>query len=162
MFLNANPQTTPLALRANVEHNHVLHERVIIVSIETERVPHVPDAERIVPEVKIMFSGATGEPLPYPADRITGLTLRFGFLDELDVPATLRLAVDQHLIDGEVDIDHASYFLSQTTIVPTDAPGMSRWRKRLYRAMAQNAANPAEYFGLPDNQTVALGGRIQL
>jgi len=61
-----------------------------------------------------------------------------------------------------VDVDQASYFLSQITIVPTDAPGMSPWRTRLYRATAQNAANPAEYFGLPENRTVAMGGRIQL
>ena len=93
---------------------------------------------------------------------MTGLTLRFGFLDEVDVPAALRHAVDQHLIDGEVDIDDASDFLFQTAIVPTDAPGMSSWRKRLYHAMAQNAADPAECFGLPDNQAVAMGGRIQL
>ena len=162
VFLSPNQQTTPLALRANVERNDVLHDHVIIVSVEIERVPHISDAERIVPEVKIMFSGATGDPLRYPADRITGLTLHFGFLDDPDVPAALRLAADQHLIDSEIDLDKASYFLSQITIVPTDAPGMSIWRKRLYRAMAQNSANPAAYFGLPDNQTVTMGGRIPL
>ena len=109
-----------------------------------------------------MFSGATGDPLRYPADRITGLTLHFASRDAPDVPAALRLAADQHLIDSEIDLDKASYFLSQITIVPTDAPGMSAWRKRLYRAMAQNSANPAAYFGLPDNQTVTMGGRIPL
>ena len=151
VFLNAHPQTTPLALRANVEHNHVLHERVIIISIETERVPHVSDADRLEPDH-----------LGQPEDGITGLTARFGFQDDPDVPATLRLAAEQDLLEGAIDVDRASYFLSQITIVPTDAPGMSSWRKRLFLTMAHNAANPAGYFRLPDDRTVTMGERVDL
>jgi KUP system potassium uptake protein len=151
VFLNANPKTTPLALRANVEHNHVLHERVIIVSIETVPVPHVSDVDRLV-----------ADHLGHPADGITGLTARFGFQDEPNVPATLRLASERHLLESTIDVDHASYFLSQITIVPTDAPGMSSWRKRLFLTMTHNAANPAAYFRLPDDRTVTMGERIDL
>jgi KUP system potassium uptake protein len=151
VFLNANPLTTPLALRANVEHNHVLHERVIIISIETERVAHISDADRVV-----------ADHLGHPADGITGLTARFGFQDEPNIPVTLRLAARQHLFEGMIDVDQATYFLSQITIVPTDAPGMSTWRKRLFLTMAHNAANPAEYFRLPDARTVTMGERIDL
>jgi KUP system potassium uptake protein len=161
VFLSPSQQTTPLALRANVENNHVLHDHVLIVTVETARVPHIPDTGRVVPEVRIMFSGATGDPLPYPADRFIGLTLHFGFLDDLDVPAALRLAREQGIISGDdATIEQASYFLSHVTIVPTEAPGMAGWRKRLYRVMAQNAANPAEYYGLPDSKTVTLGARV--
>src|ERR1035441_6573852 len=151
VFLSSHPQTTPLALRANVEHNHVLHERVIIVSIETARVPHVADAKRL-----------RADHLGHPADGITVLTARFGFREEPDVPATLRLAAEQNLLEGTLDVDHASYFLSQLTIVPTDTPGMSTWRKKLFLAMAHNAANPAVYFRLPDDRTVTIGERIDL
>ena len=151
VFLNANPKTAPLALRANVEHNHVLHERVIIVSIETVPVPHVSDVDRLV-----------ADHLGHPADGITGLTARFGFQDEPNVPATLRLASERHLLESTIDVDHASYFLSQITIVPTDAPGMSSWRKRLFLTMTHNAANPAVYFRLPDDRTVTMGERIDL
>jgi len=151
VFLSSHPQTTPLALRANVEHNHVLHERVIIVSIETARVPHVADAKRL-----------RADHLGHPADGITVLTARFGFQEEPDVPATLRLAAEQNLLEGTLDVDHASYFLSQLTIVPTDTPGMSTWRKKLFLAMAHNAANPAVYFRLPDDRTVTIGERIEL
>jgi KUP system potassium uptake protein len=151
VFLNANPHTTPLALRANVEHNHVLHERVIIVSIETERVPHVPSADRLV-----------ADHLGHPTDGITALTARFGFQDEPNIPATLRLAAQQDLLEATIDVDQASYFLSQITIVPADAPGLSSWRKRLFLTMAHNAANPAGYFGLPDARTVTMGERIDL
>jgi KUP system potassium uptake protein len=151
VFLNANPQTTPLALRANVEHNHVLHKRVIIVSIETQRVPHVSNADRLV-----------ADHLGHPADGITGLTARFGFQDEPNIPDTLRLAAEQGLLEATIDVDQASYFLSQITIVPADAPGLSSWRKRLFLTMAHNAANPAGYFGLPDARTVTMGERIDL
>ncbi len=162
VFLNPNLQMTPLALRANVELNHVLHGRVIIVSVQVERIPHVPEEERVVVEPGILFSGATGEPLDGSADRFSRLTLRFGFLDEPDIPATLRRAVERHALDDTPDIRHAFYFLSQIAIVQTDDPGMSPWRKKLFIAMARNAANPAEYFRLPDDQTVTMSGRVDL
>ncbi|HEX2703040.1 MAG TPA: potassium transporter Kup [Solirubrobacteraceae bacterium] len=162
VFLNPNLQTTPLALRANVELNHVLHDQVIIVSVETERVPHVPEAERVVAEPGFMFSGATGDPLEGSADRFTRLTLRFGFLDEPDIPTALRLAAEQRLIAGHPDVTHAFYFVTQIAIVPTDAPGMSPWRKKIFVAMARNAANPAEYYRLPADQTVTMGGRVDV
>jgi KUP system potassium uptake protein len=162
VFLNENLHTTPLALRANVERNHVLHNQVIIVSVQTEAVPHVSDADRVRAETRIMFSGATGDPLDLPAERITAVTLRYGFLDQPDIPSALRLAAADELIGGAPDIDEATYFLSQITIVPTDAPGMSTWRKKLFLAMARNAVGPAEYFKLPDDQTVTMSGRIDL
>jgi KUP system potassium uptake protein len=151
VFLNGNPQTTPLALRANVEHNHVLHKRVIIITIETERVPHISQADRLVFD----HLGDRG-------DGITGLTARFGFQDVPDIPATLRLAAEQHLLDSKVELGQVSYFLSQITIVPCDDPGLSTWRKKLFLKMARNAANPAGYFGLPDDQTLTIGERINL
>jgi KUP system potassium uptake protein len=151
VFLNANPMTTPLALRANVEHNHVLHERVIIVSTQTERIPHVSDDVRL-----------TADHLGRPGDGITGLTVRFGFQDEPNIPATLRLAVQEGLLEGEIDVDSASYFLTQITIVPAGDASMSRWRKKLFLTMARNAANPAGYFRLPDNRTVTMGERVDL
>ena len=144
-------KTAPLALRANVEHNHVLHDRVIILSIETARIPHVPDTQRL-----------RAEHLGHPADGITVLTATFGFQDDPNVPEALRLATERNLLEGTLDVEQASYFLSQMTIVATDAPGMSHWRKRLFLAMAHNAANPAVYFRLPDNCTVTIGERIDL
>jgi KUP system potassium uptake protein len=162
VFLNPNLRATPLALRSNVERNHVLHDHVLIVSVQIERKPHIPDSERIQTEPKLVYSGATGDPLGPSAERITPLTLRFGFLDEPNVPAALRLAADEHVIDGDPDIDDAVYFLSRVAIAQTKDPGMAPWRKRLFIAMARNAANPAEYFRLPDNRTVTTSGRIGL
>jgi KUP system potassium uptake protein len=149
VFLNANIETTPLALRANLEHNRVVHESVVIVCVETERIPHVPEAERV-----------SVDDLGYRDDGITHLTARYGFQDTIDVPRTLRLAA-KHM-EGEVDLDAVSYFISRITIVPTDAPGMARWRKMLFTAIARNAADPVPYFGLPGDRTTVMGSHIEL
>jgi len=162
VFLSPSLETTPLALRANVEHNHVLHDHVVIVSVQFQRVPHVPDSERVRMETRILYSGATGDPLGPAAGRITQLALSFGFLDEPNVPSALRLAAQERLIEGEPDFQRATYFLSQIAIIPTNERGMASWRKKLFVTMARNAASPAEYFRLPDSQTVTTSGRIPL
>jgi len=151
VYLNAHAQTTPLALRANVERNHVLHERVIIVSIKTERVPHVHHVNRL-----------SFDELGHTSDGVSGLTLRCGFQDSLDVPAMLELAIERRVLERTVDLQSASYFLSQITIVPTRASGMSPWRKRLFLLLARNAATPVVYFRLPDERTVTVGERVAL
>ena len=128
----------------------MLHERVIIVSIETERVPHVYHADRL-----------TCDELGHVADGITGVTVRIGFQDAPNVPAMLNLAMRRKLLEP-IELEHASYFLSQITIVPTRARGMNPWRKRLFLVLARNAANPVAYFRLPDDRTVTVGERIAL
>jgi len=150
VFLNASPHTAPLALRANVEHNHTLHEAVVVVTIEFDRVPHVPDAERL----RI-------DDLGDRADGISHITARYGFQDQPDVPHALRLATDSDL-EVAIDVDDATYFLSRMTLVRTDAPTMPTWQKRLFLAAAHNAANPVEYFGLPVDRTISMGAQIEL
>jgi KUP system potassium uptake protein len=161
VFLNPNLETTPLALRFNVEHNHELYDHVIIVSAAVQRVSHVPESERVVPVETVKFSGATGDPLVH-AEQISAFELRFGFLDEPDIPAALRYAAAHDMIPDVPDIGQAVYYLTQITIVATDEPGMSRWRKRLFVWMAHLAANPARYFRLPAGSTVTTTGRIDL
>jgi KUP system potassium uptake protein len=150
IFLNPSAETTPLALRANVEHNHVLHETVLIVSVQWLTVPHVPDADRIAVD-----------DLGYTDDGITHITARFGYQDDPVIPQALRLACAKHL-ECDVDLDQASYFLSRITIRRTAAPGMRQWRKKLFIAISRNTASPVEYFGLPANRTVIVGSHIDL
>jgi KUP system potassium uptake protein len=151
IFMNASAKTTPLALRANLEHNNVLHEVVVIVSVVTERVPHVPETQRV-----------TIDDLGYADDGITHVSARFGFLDDVDVPRTLRRAAKRLEGEEHVDLRRATYFLSRITIVPTDKPGMAPWRKKLFIAIARNTSNPVAYFGLPDDRTVVLGSHVEL
>jgi KUP system potassium uptake protein len=151
VFLNANIETTPLALRANVEHNHTLHKTVVILSMMVEKVPHIPEAERLV-----------FDDLGHTDDGIIHLTARLGFQDEPDVPRILRQAV-AHPDAGEiagVDPDTVSYFLSRIAIVRTGAKGMRSWRKRLFLTIAHNAASPVDYFGLPADRCVIMGAHV--
>jgi KUP system potassium uptake protein len=149
VFLNSKIDTTPLALRANVEHNHTMHESVVILSLETFRVPHLPDSERVVID-----------DLGFTDDGISHVTARYGFQDDHDVPRALALCAREGL-ESEVDVEGASYFLSQITVVPTRAPGMRRWRKRLFAVVARNSANPVEQFSLPLERTLVVGARIE-
>jgi KUP system potassium uptake protein len=149
VFLNANVDTTPLALRANVEHNNAMPRCVVIFSVQTLRVPHVAEDDRV-----------TVDDLGYRDDGINHVVARFGYQDNIDVPRTLRAAADR--LEGDVDCDRASYFLSRIAIVVTDAPGMARWRKKLFTVIARNAANPVPYFSLPDDRTVVIGEHIEL
>jgi KUP system potassium uptake protein len=149
IFLDANPETTPLALRANVEHNCVLHESVVIVTVLTLNVPHVDEDERV-----------TVDDLGYRDDGITHVTARFGFQDDLDVPHTLRRAAKR--LEREADFEHVSYFLSRISIIPGKAPGMALWRKKLFIAIARNAASPVPYFHLPDDRTIVMSAHIEL
>ena len=123
----------------------------MIVSIKTERVPHIAESDRVRPD-------AIGE----GGDGITRLTAPFGFKDDTDVPGALRGANRLGLLEGTCDIDTASYFLSQIRIVRSDTPGMSRWRKNLFLTLAHNAADPVEYFRLPEHRTLTIGERIEL
>src|SRR4051794_307176 len=149
IFLDANPETTPLALRANVEHNCVLHDSVVIVTVVTLNVPHVDEDERV-----------SIDDLGYRDDGITHLTARFGFQDDLDVPRTLRRAAER--LEREADFEHVSYFLSRISIIPGNAPGMALWRKRLFIAIARNAASPVPYFHLPDDRTIVMASHVEL
>jgi KUP system potassium uptake protein len=149
VFLNANLETTPLALRACLEHNRSVHESVVIVSVETLRVPYVSEDDRVA-----------ADDLGYRDDGITHVTLRYGFQDAIDVPRALRRVAGR--LEGNADLEDVSYFISRMTIVPTGAPGMRRWRKRLFTAIARNAANPLPYFGLPDDRTVVMGSHVEL
>jgi KUP system potassium uptake protein len=151
VFLNAHPRTTPLALQANVEHNHVRHENIVIITIERERVPHIADAARV-----------SSDDLGNPGDGITRITAHYGFKDDPDVPAVLRLADRERMLEGHCDLGSATYFLSQITIVPSGTPGMRRWRTQLFLTLAHNAADPVEYFRLPDHGTLAISERIEL
>ena len=148
VFLNANATTTPLAMRYNVEHNRVLHREVVVASIETAGVPYVHPGHRF--EV---------DDLLIPDDGIVLVKLQFGFQENPDVPAALR-DVQRHGIP--FDIESATYFLSRVTVDPEPNGSMAMWRKRLFVALRRNAADRAEYFNLPDDRVISLGGNIEL
>ncbi len=150
VFLNRGKATAPLAMRANVVHNHVLHEHAVILSIETPPIPYVAIDDRVVID-----------DLGYADDGITHVTANFGYMEEPNVPGALALAGEAGL-ERAIDLDETSYFLSTIEIRMGNAPGMARWRKRLLVATSRLTTDAAEYFGLPREGTVIMGSRIEI
>jgi KUP system potassium uptake protein len=150
VFLNRGKDTTPLAMRANVEHNQILHEHVVVLSIETLPVPHVPAEQRLAVD-----------DLGYTDDNISHVTARFGYMDQPIIPALLPL-IREADVEGFDDSGNVSYFLSTIELSRGNTPGMSRWRKQLFLATSHITADAAEYFHLPRERTVIMGSRIDL
>ena len=150
VVLNRNKDMTPLAMRENVERNHVLHRRVVIMSIDTRPVPRVPETERI--EV---------DPLSRTNDGIIAVTAHFGYLETPDVPRALGL-LDLTQTEGRIDTDDVSYVLSKIELTIGESPTMALWRKRLFIATSYLTSDAAEFFCLPRDRTVIVGSRIEV
>ncbi|GLY99968.1 KUP/HAK/KT family potassium transporter [Actinoplanes sp. NBRC 103695] len=150
VFLNRGKLTAPLAMRANVEHNRVRHDQVVIMSLQTEPVPRVPADERV-----------TVDDLGYDEDGIIHVTARFGYMETPDVPAILR-SLGPATTEGPLQLDQASYFLSKIELRAGQARTMASWRKRLFMATSYVTADAAEYFGLPRDRTVIMGSHIEV
>ena len=121
-------------------------------AIDTVGVPYVEEDED---RFTIVFAGRG-------TWKVIHLTAHFGYQEKQNVPAALRLARKQGLLERSLDLEHASYFVSRIAIKPTDAPGMRPWRKRLFIAMARNASSPIDHFGLPGDRTLILGSQVAL
>lgn len=150
IFLNRGRETAPLAMRAIVEHNHVLAEHVIVLSVVTENVPRLPDPERM-----------THDDLGYAGDGIVHVAARFGYMERPIVPRALALLSSDDT-EGPFDLENASYFLSKLDLCMGDAPTMPAWRKRLFIATSHITADAAAHFGLPLSRTVIVGSRIEV
>ncbi|WP_415840456.1 potassium transporter Kup [Roseateles saccharophilus] len=139
----ANPELVPPALLHNLKHYQVLHERNVVLTVTFCERPYVPEAER--PHLEALAPG------------FWRLTLTYGFMDQVDVPAALASCSAKGL---QTEPAETSYFLSRETLVPR--AGMVHWRESLFATMSRNASSAADYFRLPGNAVVELGTKVQL
>jgi KUP system potassium uptake protein len=144
VFLFKDAGATPAALLVNLRHNKVLHERVLLVSIQTSDSSHVPPAHRA--QVKPVGPG------------IWQVVFTFGYRDEPNVPEALRL------LEGEleVDLDDVSYFLGRETVVSTPLRSMNVWRERLFILQLRTAASAARFFDLPAERVFEVGTTVEI
>jgi KUP system potassium uptake protein len=145
IFMASAASGVPSALLHNIKHNRILHERVIILTVQIEDVPYVISSDRII--CKDLGEG------------FYRVKMRFGFLEETNVPATLDL-VD--LCGPKFDMMHTSFFLSRQTLIASKIPGMAIWREKIFSWMLRNAANAMEFFKLPSNRVVELGSQVEI
>jgi KUP system potassium uptake protein len=145
VFMYGNPDATPPALLHNLKHNQVLHRRVILLVVETAEVPHVSEEER-----------ATVEDLGHGFHRVL---LRYGFMEEPDVPAALDNLAPEGLVFRKLE---TTYFLGRETLIRSRRRELSSWRAALFVVMARNARTASSFFSLPPNRVVELGAQIEL
>lgn len=145
IFLTADPDIAPAALMHNLKHNQVLHEQIIILTVQTLNMPRAPEAERVkvddyMPDVK-------------------RVTLKFGFMETPNVVKALTEARKHGL---KFDIMKTSFFLSRRTIVPSEKSGMPLWQDHLFIFLARNATNATDFFHIPSGRAVELGNQVMV
>jgi KUP system potassium uptake protein len=145
VFLTAASEGVPHALLHNLNHNKVLHERIVLLTVSTVDIPHVLDEERI-------------EIQPLGSDFYRAV-VRYGFKDDPDVPRALALASAKGF---KFEMMETSFFVSRQTLIPTVGPGMALWREKLFALMSRNASSATTFFKIPANRVVELGTRIEL
>ena len=145
VFMTSNLIGTPPTLLHNLEHNQVLHERVVLLTVVTSDAPHVDEDGRL--SVETLGQG------------FYRVTLRYGFMEEPDVPAALANGAARGL---PLDAEKMTFFLGLETLLSTHREGMGRWREQLFAVMSRNAVRATSFFRIPPERVVELGMQIEL
>jgi KUP system potassium uptake protein len=145
IFMNSGAHGTPSALLHNIKHNKVLHERVVVLTVQIADVPYVEAEKRV--EVSPIGDG------------FFRVMLHYGFMEETDIPTALK---DLETCGAPFEMMQTSFFLSRQTLLTAEKPGMAIWREKLFAWMMRNAATPMEFFRLPTNRVVELGSQVEI
>lgn len=145
IFMASQTAGVPSALLHNIKHNKVLHERVIILTVQIADSPYVESDRRC--EIHDLGDGF------YRA------ILHYGFMQETNVPEGLK---EMERCGGKFDMMHTSFFLSRQTLLASDKPGMPIWREKIFAWMLRNAATAMDFFRLPTNRVVELGSQVEI
>jgi KUP system potassium uptake protein len=148
VFLASSPHGVPLALTQFVKHNHVMHERILLVTVLIEESPRIADADRA--EIIEVIPG------------ITRIILHYGFMQYPTISEGLRLACEQGKLPG-IDLADVSYYIGRETIIPSEkVAGMAVWRETVFAFLQRNAERSAAFFGVPTKQVVEFGTEIEI
>ncbi len=145
IFMASQSSGVPSALLHNIKHNKVLHERVVILTVDIADVPYVD------PEARCEYTDL--------GDGFYRAVLHYGFMEETNVPLGLKKMAR---CGGEFDMMHTSFFLSRQTLLASDKPGMPIWREQIFAWMLRNSATAMDFFKLPTNRVVELGSQIEI
>ncbi|HWW64685.1 MAG TPA: potassium transporter Kup [Sphingomonadaceae bacterium] len=145
VFMTSAAEGVPHALLHNLKHNKVLHERVVLLTVKIEDVPFVDAENRTA--------------LENLEQGFYRLVVRYGFMEEPDVPAALATATG---CGPEFKMMDTSFFLARQTLIPSSRPGMALWREKLFAWMLRNAESAMEFFRLPTNRVVELGSQVEI
>ena len=146
VFMTTSSEGMPHSLLHNLKHNKVLHERVMLLTVRIEDVPYVDEERRL--DLQDLGSG------------FWRLILRFGFMEETDIPAALAKV---EACGPQFKMMDTSFFLARQTLIASPSrPGMALWREKLFAWMLRNAESAMEFFRLPPNRVVELGSQVEI
>ncbi len=145
VFLTADASSTPPAFLHNLKHNKILHERIIILQVDTVDVPRVPEAKRV--EVERLGKG------------FYSVIARYGFMEQPDVPAALRACRPHGIAYDEME---TSFFLGRETLVPASRSKLGSWRRDFFISLSHSASATKAFFRIPPNRAIELGNQIQV
>ena len=145
VFLTSRNDRVPNSMLHNLMHNKVLHERVLVVSVEVFDVPYVPEIDRV--EIHKLEGN------------FYRLTVQYGFKDDPNIPQALILCADQGL---EIDMMATSFFLGRATLVPKMGSEMAYWREKLFIILFRNSTSATAFYKIPSNRVVELGTQVVL
>jgi KUP system potassium uptake protein len=143
VFLTTHIEEVPVTLLRNLKHNKVLHRTVLLVHVVTENIPRV--ADRI--KARELGSG------------FWQIEAHFGFAQTPNVPRELQRASIPGL---ELDPSEISFFVGRANVIPSPRPGMARWRKRLYSALARVATRSPDFFRIPPDRVIEFGTEVEI
>jgi KUP system potassium uptake protein len=145
VFLTADASSTPAAFLHNLKHNKILHERVIVLQVDTRDVPRVPEAQRI--DVERLGKG------------FYSVIAHYGFMEQPDVPSALRACRPHGIAYDEME---TSFFLGRETLVPAQRSRLARWRRDFFISLSHTASATKTFFRIPPNRAIELGNQIQV
>jgi KUP system potassium uptake protein len=145
VFMTSTAEGVPHALLHNLKHNKVLHERVLILTVIIDEIPFIDMEDRI----EVMDLG----------ENFYRMILRYGFMQQPDVPATLKVVEN---CGPQIRMMDTSFFLARQTLLASERPGMPIWREKLFAWMLRNAESAMEFFKLPTNRVVELGSQVEI
>jgi len=143
VFLTSDPDVAPVALMHNLKHNKVLHEKNVILTVETAETPRVRDDDRV-------HIDSVGKDF-------TKVTITYGYMESPNLPRALALCRKQGL---KFDIMSTSFFLGRRSVVPAVQSGMPLWQDKLFIFLMKNATNPTDFFNIPPGRVVELGTQV--
>jgi KUP system potassium uptake protein len=145
VFMTGDIDSVPTALLHNLKHNKVLHERVVLMNVHTEDIPHVPEERRIE--------------ITHLEHNFHIVRLNYGFMDEPNIPRALAQC---RVLQFRFNLMETSFFLRREKIVAAHRAPFARWRKQVFILMANTMLNATEFFRIPTNRVIELGGQIEI
>jgi KUP system potassium uptake protein len=145
VYVTSRTDVVPVPMLHNLKHNKVIHQRIVLLHVATENAPYIT-VDRRIEIVHLM-------------DDFHSVTIHYGFMEQPDIPQALEACDAQQL---RFDMMDTSFFVGRLTIVPAASPRMSRIRIKLFEAMHRNALAATEFFRIPPNRVIELGGQIEI